>query len=99
MPSRSLPFIFFEPIFRPLSLSDNSLSFRTIVNFIRKSREEGKCVVFSTHIMGEVSRLCDRLAVIHKGKLQYEGTLAEFRQQMGDDLEEAFVAILERAPA
>jgi len=75
------------------------LAARTIVNFIRKSREEGKCVIFSTHIMGEVSRLCDHLAVIHKGRLQFDGTLTEFRAAMGQDLEEAFVSILEQATA
>jgi sodium transport system ATP-binding protein len=75
------------------------LAARTIVNFIRKSREAGKCVIFSTHIMGEVSRLCDYLGVIHKGRMQFDGSLSDFRQQMGDDLEDAFVALLEQATA
>jgi sodium transport system ATP-binding protein len=71
------------------------LAARTIVDSIRRSRDEGKCIVFSTHIMGEVSRLCDRLGVIHKGRLQFEGTLEAFRARAGDDLEEAFVNLLE----
>ncbi len=71
------------------------LAARTIVDFIRVSREQGKCVIFSTHIMGEVSRLCDRLGVIHQGTMPFEGTLDGFREQHGQDLEEAFVGILE----
>ena len=75
------------------------LAARTIVEFIRRSRGEGKCVVFFTHIMGEVSRLCDRLGIIHAGRMQFEGSLDELRATAGDDLEEAFVAILDRAAA
>jgi len=73
------------------------LAARTIVEFIRTARSEGKCVIFSTHIMGEVSRLCDHLGVIHKGRMQFDGTLEAFRAEAGQDLEEAFLALLERA--
>ncbi|GJM20240.1 MAG: sodium ABC transporter ATP-binding protein [Planctomycetota bacterium] len=73
------------------------LASRTIVEFVRDCRERGRCVIFSTHIMGEVSRLCDRLAIIHKGRVQFLGTLAELRAAHGDDLEEAFVAVLEQS--
>jgi sodium transport system ATP-binding protein len=73
------------------------LASRTIIDFVRSCRQQGKCVVFSTHIMAEVARLCDRLAIIHKGRVQFLGTLAEFRQSSGDDLEEAFLRVLEGA--
>lgn len=73
------------------------LASRTIVEFVRDCRSRGKCVIFSTHIMGEVSRLCDRLAIIHLGKVQFDGTLAELRARAGDDLEEAFVTVLEQS--
>jgi sodium transport system ATP-binding protein len=73
------------------------LAARTIIDFVRRCRGEGKCVVFSTHIMADVARVCDRLAIIHKGRVQFIGTLAEFRQDAGDDLEEAFLRVLERA--
>jgi len=73
------------------------LASRTIVNFVRDCRERGRCVIFSTHIMGEVSRLCDRLAIIHKGRVQFEGTLDSLRDGFGADLEEAFVTVLERS--
>ncbi|HTE04965.1 MAG TPA: ATP-binding cassette domain-containing protein [Planctomycetota bacterium] len=73
------------------------LASRTIVEFVKECRTRGKCVIFSTHIMGEVSRLCDRLAIVHKGRVQFLGTLPELRARAGDDLEEAFIAILEQA--
>jgi sodium transport system ATP-binding protein len=73
------------------------LASRTIVDFVRTCRERGKCVIFSTHIMGEVSRLCDRLAIIHLGKVQFDGTLDALRERAGDDLEEAFVTVLEQS--
>jgi sodium transport system ATP-binding protein len=73
------------------------LASRTIIEFVRRCRTEGKCVVFSTHIMADVARLCDRLAIIHKGRVQFIGTLDEFRRSAGEDLEEAFLRVLERA--
>jgi sodium transport system ATP-binding protein len=73
------------------------LTSRTIVDFVRDSRARGKCVIFSTHIMGEVSRLCDRLAIVHKGRVQFLGTLEELRLRAGDDLEQAFITVLEQA--
>ena len=69
------------------------MSSRTIVSFIRKCREEGKCVVLSTHIMSEAQRLCDKLAIIHKGKIYFEGTISGLLDETGqDNLEEAFIA-------
>jgi sodium transport system ATP-binding protein len=73
------------------------LASRTIVEFVRRHRDRGRCVVFSTHIMGEVARLCDRLAIVHHGHLQFEGTLDALRDRAGDDLEEAFLHVLEHA--
>ena len=58
-------------------------------------RALGKCVLFSTHIMREVERLCDRVAVISRGKVQACGTLAQLREQYGqDDLEELFFQLV-----
>lgn len=56
---------------------------RTVIRFIRKCRDEGKTVIFSTHIMSEVEALCDRIGVIYKGKVAAVGTLEELRQQTG----------------
>jgi sodium transport system ATP-binding protein len=68
---------------------------RAIVNFIRQCRDRGKTVIFSTHIMTEAEKLCDRIGIIHSGKLLAEGTLAELRQRSGKtDLEDIFVGIV-----
>jgi sodium transport system ATP-binding protein len=72
------------------------LTSRTIVEFVKDRRRQGKCVIFSTHIMGEVSRLCDRLAIVHHGRIQFIGTLDELRARTGDDLEQSFITVLER---
>ncbi len=55
---------------------------RGIVELIRNSRDQGKTVLFSTHIMGEVKLVCDDIAIIHKGKLYFNGTKEEFESQM-----------------
>jgi sodium transport system ATP-binding protein len=71
------------------------MSSRTIVQFIRKCRDDGKCVIFSTHIMGEAMRLCDRIAIIHKGRIYEEGTVHEVLTKAGvDNLEDAFIKIV-----
>ena len=61
---------------------------------IRGLRQDGCCVVFSSHIMQEVSALCDHIVVIAQGTVVAEGTPDELRRQTGhDDLEDAFVAL------
>jgi sodium transport system ATP-binding protein len=56
-----------------------------IITLIRNCREQGKTVIFSSHIMSEVDLLCDDLAIIHKGKLIFSGTMPDFRQNMQSD--------------
>ena len=69
---------------------------RSIIAFIRECRSHGKTVVFSTHVMSEVEKLCDRVGVIHGGKLLAEGSLSELRARFGvADLEELFVKVVE----
>ena len=69
---------------------------RTIVGFIRECRESGKTVVFSTHVMSEVEKLCDNIGIIHNGRLMAHGTLAELRDLYHQhDLEEIFVQVVE----
>jgi sodium transport system ATP-binding protein len=68
---------------------------RSIVSFIRQCRERGKTVIFSTHVMSEAEKLCDRIGIIHNGKLLAEGTLEELRRSSGKpDLEDIFVGIV-----
>ncbi len=72
------------------------LAARTIVQFIRECREQGKTVIFSSHVMSEVARLCDRIAIIHHGRMCVTGTVAELRSHFGiDDLEEVFIKAVE----
>jgi sodium transport system ATP-binding protein len=68
----------------------------TLIRFIEQCRARGKCVLFSTHIMSEVERLCDRIGIIHAGKLRAVGTLDELRTMTSRQyLEEIFVALME----
>jgi len=53
-----------------------------IIQLIRDCKAQNKTVIFSSHIMGEVDLLCDRLAIIHKGALKYQGEMSAFRGQM-----------------
>ncbi len=70
------------------------MSTRALRGLIRGLREEGCCVVFSSHIMQEVSALCDRIVVIAQGTVVADGTPDTLRKQTGqDDLENAFVAL------
>ncbi|CAM2869598.1 ABC transporter ATP-binding protein [Rariglobus hedericola] len=67
---------------------------RGIVRFVRECRARGKTVIYSTHIMSEVEKLCDRVGIIHGGRLVAEGTLDELRARHGErDLEEIFVKV------
>lgn len=70
------------------------MSTRALRGLIRGLREEGCCVVFSSHVMQEVSALCDRIVVIAQGRVVADGTPDELRRHTGkDDLEDAFVAL------
>jgi sodium transport system ATP-binding protein len=75
------------------------ISTRAVRDIIRRFRAEGRCVILSTHLMDEVERLCDRVAIIHRGAILATGSPAELIASQGvDDLESAFVRIVgERA--
>jgi len=67
---------------------------RAMRDLIRELRRDGCCVLFSSHIMQEVSALCDRIVVIAQGKVVADGTPGELRSLTGrDNLEDAFVAL------
>ncbi|MGB6670212.1 MAG: ATP-binding cassette domain-containing protein [Candidatus Acidiferrum sp.] len=68
---------------------------RTIIGFIADCRDRGKTVIFSTHIMSEVERLCNHIGIIHSGKLLEEGTLTELRAKHNEhNLEEIIVKVV-----
>src|SRR5258708_40079600 len=82
-------------IFDEPTLGLDVMTARTITAFIRECRDHGKTVIFSTHIMSEVEKLCDTIGIIHDGKLLTEGTLAQLRDKFSEqDLEEIFVQVV-----
>ncbi len=67
---------------------------RGLRGFLKRLRDEGRCVIFSSHIMQEVAALCDRIVVIAHGEVKAIGTPDELRMQTGeDDLEDVFVQL------
>jgi sodium transport system ATP-binding protein len=69
------------------------MSARTVVRTIDLFREQGRCILLSTHIMRIAEKLCNRIGILYKGTLQAIGTVDELKQQFGgEDLEEAFFA-------
>jgi sodium transport system ATP-binding protein len=68
---------------------------RGLREFLLQLKAEGRCVIFSSHIMQEVAALCDRIVVIAHGKVMANGTPDEIRSQTGEsNLEEAFVKVI-----
>ena len=82
-------------IFDEPTIGLDIMTARTIIGFIRECRERSKTVIFSTHVMSEVEKLCDTIGIIQSGKLLAEGSLEELRERYNDaDLEEIFVKIV-----
>lgn len=82
-------------IFDEPTLGLDVMTARAIVKFVRECRNRGKTVIYSTHVMSEVEKLCDTIGIIHGGKLMAEGTLAGLRATYGEqDMEEIFVKIV-----
>ncbi|MBN1590789.1 MAG: ATP-binding cassette domain-containing protein, partial [Pirellulales bacterium] len=68
---------------------------RALLGTVAELRDQGKCIIYSTHIMREAEKLCDRVAIIHRGKLLAEGQIDELRQQHEQpDLEELFFQLI-----
>jgi sodium transport system ATP-binding protein len=70
---------------------------RALLSQIADLKDQGKCIIFSTHIMREVERLCDRVAVIHKGQILAQGTVKELEQRYQQtDMEELFFDLISK---
>jgi len=68
---------------------------RAMRSFLRELRAEGRCVLFSSHIMQEVAAVCDRIVVIANGRVVADGTPEGIREQTGmANLEDAFVKVI-----
>jgi len=82
-------------IFDEPTIGLDIMTARTIIEFIRECRQRGKTVIFSTHVMSEVEKLCDVIGIIQSGKLLAEGSLPELRDRHHEhDLEEIFVQVV-----
>ena len=83
-------------IFDEPTLGLDVLVARSLLDTVKQLRDQGKCVIFSTHIMREAERLCDHIAVISRGRILDAGTLPELRDRHGEqDLEELFFRLIE----
>jgi sodium transport system ATP-binding protein len=72
---------------------------QTVMEFIEGARDSGKTIIFSTHIMSEAERLCNRIAIIDDGRLHTEGSVAEILERTGtSNLERAFLATVGYQP-
>jgi sodium transport system ATP-binding protein len=76
------------------------LASRFLRDFVRAERDRGKAVLFSTHYLAEAELLCDRIGLLHRGRLLAEGTPAALRAAAGDapSLEEAFLRLVAQEP-
>ena len=72
------------------------LASREIREFMVESKSRGKCVIFSTHVLHDAERLCDRVTIIHEGRVVASGATAEVRGAH-QDLEDSFLALVESA--
>jgi len=68
---------------------------RALLDTVLELRDHLKCIVFSTHIMREAERLCDRIAIVHRGSILEQGTLSELRERHAQhDLEDLFFELI-----
>ena len=82
-------------IFDEASLGLDVMVARALQSIVLDLRDQGKCIIYSTHIMREVERLCDRVAIIYRGKLIDSGTLGDLAQRhRQNDFEELFFQLL-----
>lgn len=71
------------------------ISTRALRDLLRRLRSAGKCLLFSSHVMQEVTALCDRIVILGHGRVVASGTAAELVAQSGAaSLEDAFIALL-----
>jgi sodium transport system ATP-binding protein len=70
---------------------------RALLKTIASLKDQGKCIIFSTHIMREVEKLCDRVGIIHKGRILAEGSVAELQERYRQsDMEELFFDLISK---
>lgn len=68
---------------------------RLIQDFILRCKDENKAIIFSSHSMQEIEKLCDRVVIIHKGKLIEQGTIEELKiKYSNNDMEDIFIKLI-----
>jgi sodium transport system ATP-binding protein len=72
------------------------LASREIREFMVEAKGRGKCVIFSTHVLHDAERLCDRVTILHQGRVVASGTTVEVRGGY-QELEDSFLSLLESA--
>ncbi|MCG8584491.1 MAG: ATP-binding cassette domain-containing protein [Pirellulales bacterium] len=71
------------------------LAARALLDTVAQLRDHGKCIIFSTHIMREAERLCDRVSIMHRGHILAEGTQEQLAEEHSEpDLEELFFRLI-----
>jgi len=84
-------------IFDEPTTSLDVLVARTVVKFISDCRDRGRTVILSTHIMSEVEKLCDDLAILHKGRILLQGPVNEvLADSPGGDIESLFFELIDQ---
>jgi len=82
-------------IFDEATVGLDVLVARALLKTVAELRQHNKCIVFSTHIMREAERLCDRIAILHRGRVLAQGTLAQLQEEHQEkDLEELFFRLI-----
>jgi sodium transport system ATP-binding protein len=82
-------------IFDEPTLGLDVMAARAIVKFIRGCQVQGKTVIYSSHVMSEIEKLCDVIGIVHEGRVRAEGTLSQLRERYGlVDLEDIFVSAI-----
>ena len=85
-------------IFDEASLGLDVMVARALLEIISELRAQGKCIIFSTHIMREVERLCDRVAILYRGRILTSGSLPELAAEFEEsDFEELFFKLLKES--
>ncbi|MBY6950013.1 ABC transporter ATP-binding protein [Clostridium botulinum] len=69
-------------------------SAKIVQDFILKCKRDGRTIIFSSHTIPEVEKLCDRIVIIHKGKIVEEGKLKELEEKYNNSIEEIFINLI-----
>ncbi|MEA1937245.1 MAG: ATP-binding cassette domain-containing protein [Patescibacteria group bacterium] len=71
------------------------LASQTVLNFMRRAQKPGGCVIFSTHQMNDAEKLCDRVVIVHKGKVIANDTIDVLKNKTGArNLEDVFMRLM-----